>query len=583
MPDYTVTFSRPWTHHAEFTLRVDDVEGPFVVWMPTWTPGSYLIREFAKNLRDLTAQDEHGRVVPIHRLDKARFRVDAVESRSVVISYRMFLNELSVRTSYVDFQQALLNGYSSFLGVEGRDHERHAVSLSLPVDWRAACALQHGSDGSDGSDVRFIAPDYHALGDAPIQCGVFERLDFEAAGKAHAFCIVGGGNYDGARLTKESTRLIEEAAALFGELPYEEYLFILQSSASGGGGLEHGASTVLQFPRFDYADPKRWSDLVTLISHEHFHVWNVKRIQPKDFRPYDLTQETYSRLLWVCEGITSYYDELLPVRAGVITQKSYFERLGETITRYEETPGRGSMTLEESSLTAWTRLYRPDADSGNSAISYYLKGGLVALLLDVEVRTKTDGARSLDDVLRSMHERFGPEDEGYSVARFEALCGEIADSDLHSFFDRYVRGMDELPLETALAYFGVSLTRGPREGGPNLQDLLGVRIPKGAARLKIDAVALDSPAERGKMAPGDEIIAIDGIRVRTGNAAKRTAERAGRELSVYLFRDDVLLERRVTPRSAAGEVWKCSVDPAASAEAVERRAAWLRSGDRSGE
>ncbi|MFG0317038.1 MAG: M61 family metallopeptidase, partial [Planctomycetota bacterium JB042] len=487
---YDVRFDDPASHHVDVEIRLGEVDGEVVLWMPTWTPGSYLVREFARNVRTPVAVDADGVARPLERVDKCRFRTRG-DGTERTIRYRVYAFELTVRTSFVEDGNALLNGHSIFLAVAGREREPIELGVRLPAGWDVATGLEE-RDATSGTR-RFGASHYDDLCDHPIQCGRFERLPFEVEGKPHEVVLVGAGNPDRERLVEDTRRIVETAAATFGPLPYERYLFLVQHSAAGRGGLEHENSSVLQFPRFGYSDPRLYHDFATLVAHEHFHVWNVKRTVPRDFVPYDLVGETYSRLLWVSEGFTAYYDELLTARAGVATEDRYLERLGEEISRYRETPGRLVQSLADASLLAWVGLYRPDEASPNATVSYYQKGALVALLLDLEIRRLTGGEGSLDDVMRTLFARFPAASDGFTEDDLIGIVAERAGADLAPFFETAVHGTDELDFEAALAGVGLRLER-KASSPPRVRDLLGVRIRKGSRRLRIDTVETGSPA-----------------------------------------------------------------------------------------
>ncbi len=566
MIEYTVRIPSPASHHVDVSLRLGAAPDGMVVWMPTWTPGSYLIREFARNIRELVAHGADGTVFRVEREDKNSFRVHATPGAPVEVDYRLYAFEQSVRTSYVVEDNALLNSHSVFLGVRGMDEVQHRVVLELPAGWEVATALARDGDGH-----RFTAPSYHDLNDAPIQCGRFDRVTFSAAGRPHEVVVVGGGNHDLEGIAGDTTRLVEAAARMLGGLPYERYVFLVQNGGSGRGGLEHRDSSVLQFPRFAYADKKTYHDFLTLVAHEHFHAWNVKRTKPRDFTPYDFDAETYTRLLWVCEGVTAYYDELLPVRAGVVTREAYLRRLGEEITRYRRTPGRRRQSLAEASMLAWIQLYRPDEDSRNAGVSYYQKGSLVALLLDVEIRRASHDARSLDDVLRELFARYPERSPGFTEEEFESLASEVSGVPLAAFFARHVRGTDELDFEGALAHYGLVLER-HEASRPSTYDLLGARIPKGGARLVIESVDADGPAAAAGLSARDEIIAVGGYRVGEGALAARLAGIGpGRTAAITIFRDDRLATMEVTLSPSPSRPWRIR-----ESEPSARREAWFR-------
>ncbi len=573
---YRIRFSDRATHHVDVDVEFEasSRDGTVDLWLPTWTPGSYLIREFARNLRRVSATGAEGRALAITRRDKSSFRIGARPGERVRIHYRVFANELSVRTSYVDSTMAVLNGASIFLAVTGREDEECTVDYGeLPTSWNCYTGL--ACDSNSGS--RFVARTYAELIDCPLMFGDLLQREFVAGGKPHRFVLAGAGNHSLDTITEESRRIVETAARTFGPLPYSEYTFLLFTTRDVQSGLEHCNSTLLAFPRFSFKDDKLKVDLATLIAHEHFHSWNVKRTKPREFVPYDLKSETYTKSLWICEGVTSYYDELLVLRAGIITRDQYLIRLGEEISRYLESPGRLEQSLEESSLTTWTRFYRQDEDYPNSGISYYQKGCLVALLLDLEIRYATDSKRTLDDVMRSLFERHAADSPGFSAEEFESLASQAAGKDLSEFFEVAVRGTQELDFAAALERFAVKWTCEDRAPSPTARDWIGVRIKPGANPLRIDVVERNSPAECGGLGPGDEIVALDGQRVTAATLAERLREARGCSVRIDYFRDDSLATCTVLVPKEPSKIVKLAWRDGAGADAVARLEKWLES------
>lgn len=565
MLTYTLRIPDPRSHHVEVELQTEATGGAIELWMPAWTPGSYLIREFARNLRDLEASAADGRALAVRRLDKASFAVDAPEGSRVRVRWRAYAFELSVRTSFVDADHALINGASVFLAVKGRERGRIELAIEAPQPWTIATALE------PIGERRFTAAGFDALVDGPLLLGSFEVATFAVDSIPHRIALCGGGNADLPRLAADTRRLVETAARMFGGLPYRDYLFVLHTAKDGRGGLEHAGSTVLLFNRFGFTDPKLYEDLLALIAHEHFHAWNVKRLRPAELVAGGLRAEAYTRSLWIAEGVTSYYDELLPCRAGLVTPERFLERLGDEIARYRESPGRLAMSLEEASLTAWTRFYRPDEDTPNSAVSYYQKGALAALLLDLEIRRRTDSRRSLDDVMRAMVERFPEESAGYATEDFERVASEVAGADLAAFFAHAVRGRGELDLEAALAWVGVALEPCPRIPAPLPRDLCGLRLRAG--QLVVDHVERGSSAERAGISPRDEVVAFGGFRAQAATIADRMREAAGASREIVVFRDDRLVALALEVHAPAPTLKAVARD--ADQGERRRRAAWL--------
>lgn len=566
---YAVGLTRCATHHVDVTLRVDDVHGDLELWLPAWTPGSYMIREFARNLRAPRARACGGAELRVERIDKATLVVRGCES-SIELSYRVYANEVSVRTTWVDAERALLNGASTFVIPRGRECEPIAVDIDVPSGWRVFTALPRGVDGA------WIADDHDRLIDTPIACGAFDERAFEVRGVKHAFAFCGRGNWEPEKVERATAAIVAENARVFGSLPYANYAFLAFTTAEGRGGLEHRDSCVLLHPRMQFDEPTGWNDFVTLIAHEHFHAWNVKSARPCELAAADLRTEAYTRSLWIAEGVTSYYDELTPLRAGVITRSAYLERLGDAITRHRETPGRNCETLEEASLLAWVRLYRPDEDSPNSGISYYAKGALVALLLDLEIRTRSADRASLDDAMAAFVREFPARSTGYRGSDFERICSATAGADLSAFFERAVRSTAELEFEAPLARFGLAL-RGKSKDKPTVRDLIGARVRRVDRRAVVDGIDPGSPAELAGLSARDELLALDGLRVDADTLAQRLrAMPIGASVTFALWRDDLLIERPVVLTRGPATGFALAVQDDVDAATRARRDAWLR-------
>jgi predicted metalloprotease with PDZ domain len=562
---YALSCPEPQTHHLHVALELDRPGGDAELFLPVWTPGSYLVREFARHLEGLEACDEAGRPLPLTRVDKHRWRLEGGSAARATVRYRVYANELTVRTSHVDGTHAFVSPAGVFLGVRGREAQPHRVVVTAPPGWRVATALE-------GGPAEFTARDYDDLVDSPLELGTHELATFEAMGALHEVAVWGRGNLDLPRFVADVKRVVEAHGAFWGALPYRRYLFIVHLAGKGRGGLEHGTSTVLLLPRHAFGDADGWEDALGLVSHEFFHLWNVKRLRPAALLPYRYEGEQYTRLLWWFEGATSYYEGLTLVRAGLVQPARWLEALGRRFTALARTPGAAKLPVDQSSLISWVKLYRPDENTGNSAVSYYLKGELVALCLDLALRR---AGHSLDEVLRQLYARHAqggvPED---GVERLVAeLIGEPA---ARLLFDRWVRGT--VPLDPDLSLVGLRLrhrtSRGaddkggkpgkPEEGAPGW---LGAELASGP-RLTVASVREGSPAWRAGLTADDELLAEGGCRIDKGSLAERLKERgpAG-ALRLTLFRRDELLEVTV-PLAAPPEdtAWLEPVDDPSEAQ-----------------
>ena len=604
---YRVSMPEPHGHLFHVVLTVDRPADGLVLALPVWTPGSYLVREYVRHLEGLTAEDGSGRALEVERLDKRRFRVAVHAAAQVTVRYRVFAHELTVRTCHLDGTHGYFNGAAVLLYAEGREREPHLLEVVPPPGWRVATALTPAEGGADpfapptsplspargegrgeGSDSPqerwiFAARDYDELVDSPVEVGRHELVRFEAAGKRHAIALWGRatGGLELERLARDARRIVEHFAERMVGLPYARYLFIVHLHPTLRGGLEHGASTTLLVKRSGFFPKDAYDDTLALFAHEFFHVWNVKGLRPAAFVPYDYGREQYTRLLWWFEGTTSYYDELALVRAGLGEPKRYLKHLGEELTSLYRQPGAGKMSLEEASFTAWVKYYRPDENTVNSAVSYYQKGELVALALDLALRR---AGSSLDALLRTLVERHaarGLPEDGVERAVAEKL-GEGATS---AFFDRHVRGT--APLELDLDQLGLAVKRRRAQGFDDKGGTppppgepcpppgwLGISLGSGP-KLTVSSVREGSPAWRAGLYAEDELLAEGGFRLDRAALWDRLCERgpAGR-LRLTVFRRDELVEVEV-PLAEAPEdaLW---LEPVAAPTAPQRAAfeAW---------
>ncbi len=567
---YRLSMPEPHSHlfHVEAALEQPGDAEELV--FPVWTPGSYLVREFARHLEGATAEDGAGRRLPLERIDKHRFVVRAGGAERAVLRYRVYANDLTVRTCHLDGTHGYLNPAAVFPYARGREAEPHVLEILPPPGWRVATAL-------DGGPAEFAARDYDQLADSPVEIGTHRTLRFTALGKPHEIALWGRGNIDEIRLTEHARRIVEALGALMGGLPYERYLFIVHLADRRRGGLEHAASTTLHVARSGFFPREAYEETLGLVAHEFFHVWNVKRLRPAVFVPYDYAREQYTRLLWWFEGATSYYEQVALARAGILEPRRWLKFLGQALSSLERTPGARKMSLEEASFLAWVKHYRQDENTPNSAVSYYLKGELVAFALDLALRR---AGRSLDDLLKALYARFAtggvPED---AVERFAAeLLGPDA---ARRFFDRFVRGTE--PLELDLDVLGLRLRHRvaaafddkggtpprPDDGRPD-PGWLGAELAPGP-KLEVQSVLEGSPAHRAGLYAGDEIVAEDGFRVDRATLWDRLCEHgAGGKLRLTVFRRDELVEVLVVlgePREDA--IW---LEPAPDATEAQRAA-----------
>jgi predicted metalloprotease with PDZ domain len=577
---YTVRLAAPHLHLIEVEMELEAVDGRLELEMASWTPGSYLMREFPRLVQELAAEDVAGRPLAVEKLTKNRWQVEVAQAGTLRFRYRVHAHELTVRTSHFDTSHATLNGASVFLHAPALRHEPVELRIEAPTGWRATTALAGG-----GTPDTFRAAGFDELVDSPVEVGTHELIEFEASGLPHAYAVWGRGNAPRERLVEDTQRIIAAAAEMFGGLPYERYLFLLHLVPGAYGGLEHRDSTHLIADRWTFRG-RDYERFLGLVAHEFFHLWNGKRIRPAAFDTPDLTREAYTRELWVVEGITTYYTDLLLRRAGLITAERYLERLAERVTRYRSLPGRHVQSLEESSFDTWIKFYRPDENTPNAQISYYQKGALLALMLDLRIRRARGGEASLDDVMRALWERYGRRDAGFPEGTVQALVEETAGEPLDGLFEAALRGTAELPLEEALELAGVELEMGPRECGARqpvvsaVESRLGARTrDDGAGRLLVTHVLHGAPASEAGLEAGDELVALDGLRCRPAEINHRLEELAeDAEVEVVVFRRDELIHLPVRLVGETVSVARLRRSPGAREDAEALYEGWIGEG-----
>ncbi len=547
---YSIAMPAPVTHLFHVGITVTGLDQPTCTFLlPTWTPGSYLIREFARHVQAFSVTDDTGQALPWRKTAKDAWEVSCAGAAAVVVAYQVYAHDLTVRTSHLDASHGYFNGANVFMLLDGA----HGVPVELIVEpypgWEIATPL----DPVVGSSNRFRADDFDHLIDSPTEVGTHQVVTFEALGKPHRIALYGHGNEDLARLAQDTQKIVEAAGAIFGGLPYAHYLFIIHALDARRGGLEHRNSSSNAVVRWNFGDEEQYREQVlALLAHEFFHVWNVKRIVPQGFLAYDYRRENYTNLLWVMEGWTSYFELLILRRAGLWSARDVLVEVARRILRLQQTPGRHLQSLETASFDAWIKFYRPDENTQNTSISYYLKGALVALLLDLEIRQRTDGDRALDDVMRTLWHDYAGQGLGLPEAGFQAIVEDAVGLSLDDFFAHYVRGVAELPFAEFLAHAGLDLrfaykpaknqrpVTAPRAG-------LGLRVVEKEGRTEVEAVFTGGACELADIAPGDELLALDGFRVREATLRDRLDEREpGDQVNLTLFRRDELRQIVVT-------------------------------------
>jgi len=592
---YGILPADPGAHIFQVTVaieRPDPLGQRFL--LPAWIPGSYMIRDFARNIVRLRALDGSGRQVRVQKTDKHTWRCAALASdQTLTLAYEVYANDLSVRSAHLDTTRGFFNGSSVFLLALGSEHEACWVDIFAPRErryrsWRLATTLTPASGTQPGHFGRYRARDYDELIDCPVELGRFVVGRFAVQDVEHEITVTGQvPGLDLSRLTQDLARVCATHARLFEPRtrrpPFERYLFLTMAVDEGYGGLEHRRSAALLCRRDDlpHTDMKSATEayrrFLGLASHEYFHAWNVKRIRPAAFATYDLQRENYTALLWLFEGFTSYYDDLALRRAGLLTPNQYLDTLAATLTTVLQRSGRLKQSLAESSFDAWIKYYRQDENAPNSVVSYYQKGALVAAGLDLLIRDKTAGRRSLDDLMRLLWRRYKSAGTNYRGLRDEELAPALREAtgvDLDRTLRTWTRQTQEPDFAQLLPAFGVKVERGPALDSPHFA-LLGCRLAS-ATDARISQVFDGSPAQVAGLSAGDQVVALDGLRAAGGRLDALLARyRPGDRVQVLAFRRDELLRFDLQLAARPPEKWKLSVDPKAVARARGLRTGWL--------
>lgn len=575
---YVVGSSHPASHYFDVCLTIaePDSDGQ-ALWLPDWIPGSYMIRDFSKQLTPLMANDAQGQSVVVDVLGTSTWRCAPCQG-PLTVRYRVYAWDLSVRTALLDQFGGFFNASSLLLAVRGQEHRVHTVELQPPAQlqgqWRVATAMTSAGAPPLGFGC-YQATSYADLIEHPVEIGVFDYLTFEVKGVPHALAVTGKHRGDLNRLAQDLQAICTAQADFFGELPFDRYLFLLRVVDSGYGGLEHTHSTSLLSSRDSLPSTREpaqpsaaYTELLGLCSHEYFHSWNVKRLKPKAMCAPDLQRPMITELLWFFEGVTSYYDDLMLLRSGRVTPKHYLELLSTTITRHLQNSGRQVQTLANSSREAWTKFYQANENTPHAVVSYYSKGAVVALCLDSHLRQH---GSSLDALMQKLWQQFGESERGLTQQDLDAalhdLVGDLANTLLHSA----LHTTDELPWQSALEAMSVQIVL--QAPTPNL----GVKVAASEGGVLLKQVDPRGPAALAGLSAGDLVVALDGLRVNAANWEKRLSQYGVEQpFGVYAFRRDEWLATEC--QLATGEPDRCVLTLPSDSDADARQILkdWLR-------
>ncbi len=570
---YTLSFPAPQTHYVEVSAAVPTGGQPQIdLMMAVWTPGSYMIREYSRHVEGVSASGAGGRALEVGKSAKNRWRVTTGGAPTVTVKYRVYGREMSVRTNWIEADFAVLNGAPTFLTLAGATKRPHEVVIEPARGWRRSMT---GLPEMSGGEHRYRAPDYDTLVDSPIAVGNPDVKEFTVDGKKHYLVNIGDiRNWDGTRAAKDFETLVQAQRAMWGSLPYDKYVVLNVASivaGQAGGGLEHLNSTMLMVSPNATRTRPAYLTWLELLSHELFHVWNVKRLRPVELGPFDYENEVYTRSLWIAEGITEYYSLVLLHRSGLSTIEELLESLSSEIDTLQATPGRLVNSAAAASFDAWIKYYRPDENSANTAISYYTKGVVIGLLLDARIRKATGGARSLDDAMRAAYQKYSGA-RGYTPDEFRAVVEQVAGTSLKAFWDTAVDGTAELEYAEALETFGLRFR--PASSGSAYH---GMTTRNDAGRLVVTQVRRGTPAYEAGINVDDEILGIDEVRVRAEQFLARTnLYKSGDKVTLLVARRDQIKRIEIAFGAESPRQWRLEANPGASPAQTENRSTWLQ-------
>lgn len=510
---YLLEMNNPQTHFVNITLSIEDFnEDSVLATMPVWAPGAYEVCDFARYVRNLKAVSGNTEL-ELTKKDKSTWKINTKDVHSVQISYEYYANELSVHTSHVDSTHAYLNGVNAFLYLEGYKDQSVELLIKPYGDWKVSTGLEKLSEN------RYRAINYDILADSPIEIGTHRSLFFNVEGKEHEIALYGEGNENEERIREDLKKIVEGFLKIFGKLPYKRYVFIyhlIKGDNDVMGGLEHLNSTTIDVDNFVFSPEKKYQRaFLSVTSHEFFHLWNVKRIRPVELGPFNYKEENYTTMLWMAEGFTNYYGALMLQRAGLMDRKSYLECLAEGMRFHDTIPGSKVTSASESSFDTWIKLYKPTPNNINSYISYYLKGELLGFMLNVRIIEATKGVKSLDDVYRTLMDKFNKDGKGYTEKDIISVIKDVTGQDFTDFFQTYIRKPGHIDFAEEVKKIGLTLKPGYKKVNDKKvsdKSFLGIGIKPGGGNYVVDFVLEGYPAFNAGLNPKDELVAVDGFK-----------------------------------------------------------------------
>jgi predicted metalloprotease with PDZ domain len=567
---YTVTFPEAQAHYADIEMNISGLnQNTLDLKMPVWTPGSYLVREFSKNVESFSAET-NGKALDAKKIRKNIWQITTTGIPAIKVKYRVYAFELSVRTSLVDASHAFLSSSGVFMYPAAMLHHPSTIHI---VPYKSWTKVSTSLESVNGDPFTLHSPDYDILFDSPIEVGNQDVFGFEAVGVKYEVAMCGGGNYDKERLKKDMPKIVEQETAIYGENPNKRYVFIVHNTSKGGGGLEHLSSTVLGAARDNYASEGGYRGFLSLVAHEHFHLWNVKRLRPIALGPFDYDNENYTTDLWIAEGFTAYYQDIIVRRTDLYPPETYLGTLAADINYVANQPGNKVQTLAEASYDAWIKYYRPNENSVNTNISYYNKGSIMALMFDLEIINDTKGKNCLDDVMKYMYDTYyKTKKRGYTDLEFKQGLEKFSGKNLDEFYKKYIYGLADIDYDKYLGYAGYHLTD---EFAGNNDPSLGVTTATANGKIMVTNVIRGTAGWIDGINVNDEITAIDSNKV-TDMTSVLNGKKPGDQIKVSVLRDGQPLDLQVTLLKKTQVKYHIDSLAAPTQQQLEVRKKWLR-------
>ena len=537
---YFITFPEAQAHYTDVEMKITGLkQKELELKMPVWTPGSYLVREFSKNVESFAALSGSENLKTT-KVRKNSWLINTEGRSSINVKYRVYCFEISVRTSFVDASHGFLSTTGIFMYPANMLHHPSTIHIAPYKDWeKVSTSLEMVKNDPF---IRY-SPNYDILFDSPIEVGNQDVFGFDAAGVKYEVAMCGGGNYDKERLKKDMAKIVEEETNVYGENPNKYYVFLVHNYARGGGGLEHLSSTTLGFSRDSYASETGYQGFLGLVAHEHFHLWNVKRLRPIALGPFDYDNENYTTDLWIAEGFTAYYQNVILRHANLYPPESFLAAMAGDISVIENQPGAKIQTLSAASYDSWIKLYRPNENSVNSTVSYYDKGAVIAMLLDLEIINSTNGKQSLNDVMKYMYNTYYKEKKrGYTDEEFKQGLEKFAGKSLDDFYNKYIYGLTPLDYNKYLGYAGYKIT----DGSASVDEpTLGINVVTNNGKKIVNSVLRGSAGWIDGINVNDELVELDGQPI-VDAATMLNGKKTGDKISLKVNRDGLPLLLPVT-------------------------------------